>query len=321
MIKVIPYSHIHLEALTVLFIKKYRNFVKKNPILSNEYSKIEEIKPKIEKISSTFDTVVAIKDNQVVGYLTGFLIDSFKSSHLGIYTPEWGHATLNNDVTIFNEMYQKLFSIVSKKGCKVHAITILGDELELKENLHWNGHGLLVVDAIRKAQLINEGNQNVKIRFASLDDISKLINIIQENHRYMSGSPTFLQVDKDENISEMLKTCLTDKKTKILIAFEKDKIIGMMKVVTNGGNSATIVRDKKILKISTTHVLEANQNQGVAKALLNEANRYALEKKLESVTVDFESTNFKARRFWLKYFDIVCYSLIRFIDDRIVETR
>ncbi|QVK18607.1 GNAT family N-acetyltransferase [Mycoplasmatota bacterium] len=319
MIKIIPYSPIYLEEMTELFIKKYQNVVKKIPLLPNKYSMVEEIKPKIEKISSTYDTVVAVKDNHVVGYLSGFLIDSFKSSHSGIYTPEWSHATLNNDVNIFNEMYQRFFSIVSKKGCKAHAITILGDELELKENLNWNGHGLLVIDAIRKAQLINERNQNIKIRFACLDDIPKLINIIEENHGYMSGSPTFLHIDKGKNISEMLNTWLTDVKTKILIAFEKEKIIGMMKVVINSCNSATIVHDKKILKISTTHVLEAYQNQGIAKALLNEANRYALDNNLESVAVDFESTNFKARRFWLKHFDIVCYSLIRYIDDRILE--
>jgi len=42
-------------------------------------------------------------------------------------------------------------------------------------------------------------------------------------------------------------------------------------------------------------------------------------KGYQRCAVVFESQNKNARDFWLKYFTLVCYSLVRKVDDRILS--
>ncbi len=315
MLKIIPFHNEFLEEAYELFVKKYQRMVKKNKLLPKKYLKKEEIISRLEYISKNYKGVVAISNHQVVGYLTGFLVDDFKSSHKGIYTPEWGHASLDDDISVFNEMYQVMFEQWIQKGACLHAITILEDEEGLKKNLFYYGHGLLVIDTLRNVGPISNINENIMVRLASFEDVSNLIDIMREHQQYLLHSPTFLY--DDENIEDMVKEFMKDDSIKTFIALYEDKIVGMMNVLLKGGDSATIARDDDILKISSTHVLGEYQNQSIAKTMLHEVNRFAIDNGYNKLSVDFESANLKARGFWLKHFDIICYSLIRYIDDRI----
>jgi hypothetical protein len=54
--------------------------------------------------------------------------------------------------------------------------------------------------------------------------------------------------------------------------------------------------------------------------LLNGSLEWARAEGYERCAVDFEPMNSLAARFWPKYFQPVCYSLMRKVDERIGET-
>jgi len=56
---------------------------------------------------------------------------------------------------------------------------------------------------------------------------------------------------------------------------------------------------------------------GIATLLLNEIFKRAKKDDMTICCVDFESQNSEGRRFWLKYFSPICYTMMRKVDDRI----
>ena len=65
---------------------------------------------------------------------------------------------------------------------------------------------------------------------------------------------------------------------------------------------------------------EAARSSGVATALLEQALTWARERDSPRCTVDFEAMNYLARRFWLKWFRPVCYSLVHGINEQTLKT-
>jgi GNAT superfamily N-acetyltransferase len=61
------------------------------------------------------------------------------------------------------------------------------------------------------------------------------------------------------------------------------------------------------------------RSKGVATALLNRSLEWARSQGYERCAVDFETMNFLASRFWLKWFEPVCYSLVRCVDERLAS--
>ena len=60
-----------------------------------------------------------------------------------------------------------------------------------------------------------------------------------------------------------------------------------------------------------------HRRTGIASELLCEL--FEMEKRNDSIfySVDFESQNIEGRKFWLRYFTPIVYSMMRKIDDRI----
>jgi predicted GNAT family acetyltransferase len=61
------------------------------------------------------------------------------------------------------------------------------------------------------------------------------------------------------------------------------------------------------------------RGEGIATALLAHALKSARQSECEQCAVPFEPMNLLGTRFWLKYFDPVCFSVLRIIDDRVTE--
>ncbi len=64
---------------------------------------------------------------------------------------------------------------------------------------------------------------------------------------------------------------------------------------------------------------EKARNAGVATAVLDHALKSARESGYERCAVSFEPMNLLGTRFWLKYFKPVCFSVVRYIDERVVN--
>ncbi|RSK27549.1 GNAT family N-acetyltransferase [Bacillus sp. HMF5848] len=321
-VKIVNFELEHVEAAADIFIGTYRTVKKSCSLLPDKYMNKDVIQQLLKRILKDNDGVVAISNNRVVGYLTGFIIPNFKSSHPGVYTPEWGHSVSHEDArNLYELMINTLFDKWLEKECVVHAITHFSHDYELTNKLFWSGYGMFVVDAVREPSHLNiETNDHVAIKTATSYDVKQIVELMKEHTDYMSSPPTFLPNDGYLTVKDVAGW-LDHPNRVVRIAKSEGNVIGIMNTVTNATNACTVVRDTTTLTIKETHVTKSAKGLGVGKLLLQDVNQYAIQNGFERISVDFESANLEAMRFWLKHFESICFSVIRYIDDTHIKTK
>ena len=98
------------------------------------------------------------------------------------------------------------------------------------------------------------------------------------------------------------------------LASQKGEILGCMGIGPANLEACTIIRDEGTASIISAYTQESVRRSGVATALLDRSLAWAREQGYARYVVDFEAMNSLARRFWLKWFRPVCYSMIRGIN-------
>lgn len=132
----------------------------------------------------------------------------------------------------------------------------------------------------------------------------------------MASSPIFLpclHVESEEDLKHWLEDC----NNTIWLAEQNEKIISLMEISYKKSNDAQILSDGDTVSIGITYTREQFRGQGITKALLQSAMNEAAINGYKRAAVVFESQNSSGRNFWLKYFNPVCFSLVRKVDDRI----
>ena len=92
-----------------------------------------------------------------------------------------------------------------------------------------------------------------------------------------------------------------------------------MNTKVDSDDACVVVQDKGTVSILTTHVLDRYKGLGIGKHMLYNVLKWGKDSNYKRCTIDFESANYEARRFWNKHFETVCVSLIRYIDDRLIQ--
>jgi len=316
-IRIVDFEDKYLEAAAEIFIQNFKLIQNEYSLLPKRYGSKKIVLELLKKTLKRNYGVIALLDDKVIGYLSGAIISKFKSSFKGVYTPEWAHGSVpdgRND--IYSAMYNMISTKWFKDKCIVHAITAMGYESELINHLFWTGYGMHVVDAVSEIkEKYYFKSSEIDIRIADKNDIYQLEELLKEHIEYMTSGPIFLYAGKI-SIEEEIENWFNDQQRVLWVAESKGEILGYMNTVSHATNACTIVRSEKTLSIQGTHVREKSRRLRVGETLLKKAHEYALENGYEMLSVDFESANNQATRFWLKHFKPVCYSLIRYIDDR-----
>lgn len=316
----------YLDDLIGLFISNYNVIREKSPLLPTKYSTYEGIKPSISWMLNNCNGVIALRDNKVVGYMSALILNQFKGSNRGAYTPEFSHSSISEDkVKIYNLMRTELWKQLAQLECTVHSITLL-DEDNLKTDFFMASYGLLVMDAMNTVdQLIatTSGNPTEKYtaRIAGANEIESLKPLIIAYREYMSGPPIFNSLG-DEDIDIMLESWFMEEKRSVWVVESNNgasnEIVGYANLITDPDNASYVVRDAAILGVSGTFIMKDHRNKGAGSVLFNTASIWAKQNGFEKISVDFESANPLALKFWLNHFKPVTYSLIRHIDDRLI---
>jgi GNAT superfamily N-acetyltransferase len=101
------------------------------------------------------------------------------------------------------------------------------------------------------------------------------------------------------------------------VAYQAGEPVAYIEIGPASQDACTVIRDEKTCSITGAYTRPGARNSGVAAALLNRCLSWAQSQGYQRCAVDFEPMNFLARRFWLKYFQPVSYTLIRQVDERI----
>ena len=138
----------------------------------------------------------------------------------------------------------------------------------------------------------------IDIRDATKDDLGSVIDLwvmLARHHEDISYDFT-LAWNGRMKWAKYLKEKYREISTKLIVADEDGKIVGFMLCLLSP--NAPIFKERKIGVISDVFVLEERRRKGVAKKMLDVANKWFRKNKVRSVRLNVANDNLEARAAW-----------------------
>jgi GNAT superfamily N-acetyltransferase len=299
----------NIDEVSSLVVNSFREEQKHVPILRSCFERDITFLPRLRKLVKEVPSVAAYQDGRLVGFLTGFVIPSWRGKK-SVYCPEWAHAAVEKNR---KEVYQLMYAELSKNWvanrCNTHLITFFSHDVKIIETFSWFGFGMAAVDAIRNLGPLKGINSDVEIKKATIDDLKSVTSLSHQLHQYLTGAPIFLvSTEESEN---NLKNLLLDTSKALWIANKDGRAVSYMTVGPANPDAAFVIQDKRIASIHGAFTEEKFRGQGIGKALLNKSIEWASSMGYEICAVDFEPENIDGSCFWMKHFKPICYTLVR----------
>jgi len=297
---------------------RYKNLYEQEPHLPQRYKEVSTLLPLLENvIKAAGPGVVAIQDGQLVGFLTGWLMPTFRGKR-SVYSPEWANgADLKDSRYIYEEMYLHLAADWVAEKFFAHYISILANDLNAIQAWHWLGFGMLGVDAVRGLQPLKGVDSQIHIRRASLHDLEQVMELNDRLRQYMKGSPVFFIAEKFSK--NYFEEWIENPGRVIWLAYVNEEPVAFLRIGPANDDVCTIIYDEKTTSIYGAFTKEAMRGKEIATALLDRALGSARGTGYERCAVDFETMNLLGTRFWLRHeFKPICFSLLRYVDERVL---
>ena len=311
----------HLDEACELFAATYRCQREAVPILDESNGSAERVLPMLEWCVATHPGTAVFENGRMIAYMTGFYIDEFLGVHRGVLCPEWAHASTNEEsFDTHRLMYKALGQKWVEDGCLTHAIYFLNYAREAQDAFVWNGFGSICVDAVRAVEPVDvRAPEGVRITAIREEDIPVWVSLVDGHDRHVAKSPAFKPYLEPES-SAGLGDVLRQPGNHAWLAWHGNEAVGYMKVAPVEDGTAWIVNGERKFAVNGAYVKPEYREMGIAKSLLSAIMEWALREGLVRCSVEFEATNVEACRFWLKYFEPVCRSMVRRLDERILNT-
>jgi len=303
------YNH-HIPQAAELFTGKYRQLRQAIPVLPDQLADTGRVTGMLEHMLAKGGAVAALEQGVLRGFLGWYLVDGVRNTHrTGVYVPEWGHVVVAGEETLlYRALYRAASTVWAAAGVNVHLITLFANDQAAVETWFWNGFGLAVVDAIRPIHpLDGPATTDLCIRKAASADIPALIVLDEEHRRHYTQPPVFMAPVDTPDFAAFLQ----DPKHSVWLALDGDTLAGFIKFEGASEGAAETVSSDTTIAITGAYVRAEYRGRGAAPALLDAALRDYAARGFERCAVDFESFNPEAASFWVKYFEPVCYSLMR----------
>lgn len=311
-LQIVPLREKHLEDAAALVSVHYKALREHVPLLPSRYEDVGTILALLRDLPEETPSVVAIRGSRLVGFLWGFVIPMFLGKR-SVYSPEWANgAELEESRRIYGEMYAHISALWVADGCFTHVVSALGHDRQGIEGWQWLGFGLAAVDGLRELKPVEGGAAEVKARRAGVEDVAEAAAFIEALEQHLAAAPTFW-IHELEDCEQWLK----QPANALWLAYEGEEVIGCMGLGPANPDACAIIRDEKTASIVSAYTKERARGRGIATALLDRSLEWARAEGYERCAVDFEPMNIQASRFWPRYFEPVCYSLMRCIDERI----
>lgn len=313
MLEILPLQPEDLPAAAALFTRRLAALRSQVPALPEAETDPVYIESLLMRFISSGNGLAARLDGAFAGYLGWFLVDGFRETErLGAFSPEWGHGAAQGQAApVYRALYRAAGAAWQAAGAGVHALTLLANDTPAREAWFWNGFGLAVVDAIRPAlPLEPHPSPRLAIRKALPADAPLLAALDTEHCQHYSQPPVFMAPRQPLNAAGFCEWLADPRKTAWL-ALDGEQPAGFMLFEGESFGAASIVRSPQTAAITGAYVRPRFRGQKAAPAMLNAALRDLSERGYTRCSVDFESFNPEAAGFWLRFFQPVCYSLMR----------
>jgi GNAT superfamily N-acetyltransferase len=95
------------------------------------------------------------------------------------------------------------------------------------------------------------------------------------------------------------------------LAWDHNEPVAYWRIRGPNPSAAQVLNDPGTASVKGAFTKEPFRGRGIGIALLNHSIEWAKQRGYVRYAVDFEPQNSEAKRFWLKHFNPVCYTLIR----------
>ncbi len=311
----------HLEEACELFAASYRCQRERVPVLDEDNGSTERILPMLQWCLENHSGVAVFEKNKMMAYMTGLYIDGLLGVHKGVLSPEWAHASSNEKAfEVYRLMYQAIGQKWVDDGCLTHAIVFMSYAVEAQEAFCWNGFGGVCIDAIREVKPIEvKSPKEVRVTLMEDKDIKELLPLVDGHNRHLAKSPAFkpyIEPESTVGLGDMLR----EPGNLVWMAWDSNEAVGYMKVAPIEDGAAWIVNGKGKFAVNGAYVKPEYRGKGIGKLLLSTIMEWATKEGFKRCSVDFEATNIEACRFWLRHFRPVCRSMVRRLDETILNT-
>lgn len=296
-----------------LFVQQYQQQRRAVPALPDYLANAGQVVSRIEQLLRISSGVMAVKNGRLIGYLAWYLVPNFRDTpRLGAYVPEWGHGTVDEGkATIYRALYRAAAAQWAAAGCQVHAITLLAQDREAEHVWFWQGFGLTVVDAVRPVRPFDSPPQTLlHIRQATVADAPALTALDAEHWQHYS-QPPILMTPRSGLDTVGNAAFLSQPRNTVWLACAGDSLAGFLRCSGHDFDGVAIVEAEQTMAVIGVYVRPAYRGQRAAAALLDAALRHYETRGFTCCALNFESFNPEATAFWLRYFEPVCYSLLR----------
>jgi GNAT superfamily N-acetyltransferase len=301
-----------LEAAAALVAAHYASLRSQLSSLPAKYEDAATVAGMLHELDGTAG-VAALEDGRLVGFMTGFVLPDFLGKR-SFYSPEWANgADAATSRRIYEEMYRHASAFWIADGCAVHAVTLMTNDREGIAAWQWLGFGLAAMDGVRGLAPVQGSPAGLDIRQASPEDAGEVTALDRALGRHMAAPPVFWIHDDEDR-----RAWLQRPDNIAWLAYEGQEAVGCIGLELGRAGGCQIVQDEKTAGITIAYVREEARRRGVTTALLDQALAWLRVNGYERCAVDWEPMNPVANRYWPKRFDLVCYSLVRWIDERIV---
>ena len=318
MFNIIPFREEHLEDAARLVCDRYQRLCEQVPDLPQRYSTVSSLAPLLQSILKPgIPGVAAFQGNRMVGFLTAWQMPDFRGKR-SIYAPEWANAAvLEDSARIYEAMCNRISDDWLAEGYSAHYLSIFPNDLQALQYWNWVGFGMFAVDALRAVDSIPVGDTGVYIRRADLQDIEQVMALQDELWEYIKGPPIFILNERYDR--KYYEEWLQNPEKVVWLACSQGEPLAFMRMGPAAEDVCAIIVDEKTTSIYAAFTRQQARREGIATALLAHALKFARDCGYERCAVPFEPMNPLGSRFWLRYFQPVCYSFLRNIDDRLAQ--
>lgn len=315
--KIVDFKREHIDKAKVLIQSNYneeRLYVDSLPALQNVLD--------LSQFSDNGFSVAAVEKDEIIGVLCSYppFDNAFSStSAKGIFSPMGANAAIKeNREKIYAAMYQSAAEKWVDSGATSHALCLYAHDEELHHEFFRLGFGIRCMDAIRPMTEIGTPFvTGYSYKELSLNDSKKVYPLYVQLYMHYRKSPFFMN-RKEENEHNFI-SCAKKENSRFFAAYYQDEICAYYEI--NKCGETSICDDRNYLHINGAFCIPEFRGKGVAQNLLNYAIQTLKADGYTMLGVDFESINPTAYGFWIKYFTPYTHSVVRRIDESILNIR
>ena len=273
-----------------------------------------------EQLSGNGFGVAAFEGGKMVGFLCSVepFENVFRSTDVrGVFSPMGANgAVAENHGRTYAALYQAAAKKWVKAGAVSHAICLYEHDGEAKQQLFRYGFGLRCLDAIRPMESIDcavcGGYEFLELPGEDFPSVYPLYLALNEHY---CSSPFFMN-RKPDTREAFLDSCGRGKE-RYFAAKTNGELCAYMEVSDQGETFAA--SGNLYRHITGTYCIPEHRGRGVYQNLLNYVISTLKAEGYTRLGVDFESINPSGSGFWLKYFHAYTNSVVRRIDERILQ--